>query len=534
MSLTPKLLSCAVMMALAGTAAAANTDSPAVGRALGLIKTHGAALRASANDAFIARDVIVDANGTEHVRFNRTYAGMPVIGGDFVVHSKGGKFASASLTQGAALHVDTHAKIKSDEAIVAAGAMFGSNFVGLPTATPVIYARNKGNGNAIPTLAYQVAFKGADKAGNDVDMTYFINAKNGKVLESYSNLETGKPGGGGTGGGTPAVGTGHSIYSGNVTLNTASSSGKFNLTDTTRGGGYTTDMANGTRGNGTLFTDADNSWGNGSNSDRASAAADAHYGIATTWDYYKNVHGRNGIANDGKGALSKVHYSRNYVNAYWSDACFCMTFGDGDGVTYGPLVNLDVAGHEMSHGVTSRTSQLVYSGESGGLNEANSDIMGTMVEYYAANAGDPGDYLIGEKIYLSNPGNTKALRYMFKPSRDGASPDCYVSNIGSKDVHYSSGVANHFFYLLAEGAVNPAGFSYTPSQLVCNGDTAVGGIGRAAAEKIWFRGMTVYMTSSTNYAGARVATLKAAADLYGNGSAEYNAVAASWSAVSVN
>jgi Zn-dependent metalloprotease len=518
------------MMALAGTAAAANTDSPAVGRALGLIKTHGAAIRASANDAFVARDVIVDKDGSEHVRFNRTYAGLPVFGGDIVVHSKGGQFKSASLTQGAALNVNTHASLNSADALVAAGTRFGSNFVGTPSASLVIYARDQGAAK----LAYQVGFKGADKNGNDVDMTYFVDAKNGKILLGYSNLETGKPGGGTGGGGTPAVGTGRSIYSGNVTLNTAGSGTSYNMTDTTRGGGYTTDMANGTRGNGTLFTDADNTWGNNTNSDRASAAADAHYGIATTWDFYKNTFGRNGIANDGKGALSKVHYSRNYVNAYWSDACFCMTFGDGDGVTYGPLVNLDVAGHEMSHGVTSRTSNLTYSGESGGLNEANSDIMGTMVEYYANNASDPGDYLIGEKIYLSNPGNLKALRYMFKPSRDGASPDCYISTIGSKDVHYSSGVANHFFYLLAEGAVNPAGFSYTPSQLVCNGNTAVGGIGRSKAQQIWFRGMTVYMTSSTNYHGARVATLQAAADLYGAGSAEQNAVAASWDAVSVN
>uniref|UniRef100_UPI0013D3529C M4 family metallopeptidase n=3 Tax=Pseudomonadota TaxID=1224 RepID=UPI0013D3529C len=79
-------------------------------------------------------------------------------------------------------------------------------------------------------------------------------------------------------------------------------------------------------------------------------------------------------------AYNRVHYSRNYNNAYWSDACFCMTYGDGDGTTLRPLVALDVAGHEMTHGVTSRTANLTYSGESGGLNEATSDIFGTMVE----------------------------------------------------------------------------------------------------------------------------------------------------------
>ena len=103
-----------------------------------------------------------------------------------------------------------------------------------------------------------------------------------------------------------------------------------------------------------------------------------------------------------------MHYGRNYVNAFWSDACFCMTFGDGDnGASYCPLVALDVAGHEMTHGVTSRTANLVYSGESGGLNEATSDIFGTMVEFHTNNANDTPDYLIGEKIYASNPGNPR-------------------------------------------------------------------------------------------------------------------------------
>jgi Zn-dependent metalloprotease len=213
-----------------------------------------------------------------------------------------------------------------------------------------------------------------------------------------------------------------------------------------------------------------------------------------------------------------------------------MTFGDGDnGVTVNPLIALDVAGHEMSHGVTSRSADLVYSGESGGLNEANSDIMGTMVEYYANNPNDPGDYMIGEKVYPNNPGYY-ALRYMFQPSLDGASPDCYSASLGSLDVHYSSGVANHFYYLLAEGAVVPAGFDafgVTQATLVCDGNTGIVGIGRDAASKIWYRALTVYMTSNTDYAGARDATEQAATDLYGAGSTQALAVSAAWNAVSV-
>jgi zinc metalloprotease ZmpA len=181
----------------------------------------------------------------------------------------------------------------------------------------------------------------------------------------------------------------------------------------------------------------------------------------------------------------------------------------------------------MTHGVTSRTAGLTYSGESGGLNEATSDIFGTMVEYYAGNAKDAGDYKIGEKLYVSNPGESKALRYMYKPSLDGASADCWSAGVGSLNVHYSSGVGNHFYYLLAEGS-NAAQPSPT-----CNGST-VTGVGRDAAATIYYRALTVYMTSSTSYAGARAASLNAARDLYGSGSSQYAATAAAWAGVNVN
>ena len=183
----------------------------------------------------------------------------------------------------------------------------------------------------------------------------------------------------------------------------------------------------------------------------------------------------------------------------------------------------------MSHGVTENTASLTYSGESGGLNEATSDIFGTMVEFYAANPNDPGDYYIGEEFDLANH---EGFRRMDNPSLDGSSLSCWNSGAGNVDVHYSSGIGNHFFYLLAEGSGAKTIGGKPHSSPTCNGST-VTGIGAAAAAKIWFRALDVYMTSSTNYAGARTATLNAARDLYGNGSGQYNAVAAAWSAVSV-
>ncbi len=540
MHLQNRLLSVAIVAALAVPASAFAMQpgqSQAAGRALGLIDGHAAALHRADADNFVARDIIVDKDGTEHARFDRTYRGLPVIGGDVVMHSRNGQFRGASQTLKTSSRPSVDGKLSQAQAIVEAGVAFGTGFDGVPTARKVVYARG-----ASPVLAYEVLMRGTRADQTPTEMHYFVDAGNGRILASFDGIETGKPtaqkgkpgGGGGATCTSSANGTGKTLFSGNVGISTVScSDGSFQMKDLTRGGGYTTDLNQRTSGSGTIFSDADNTWGNNTTSDRATAAADAHYGVAATWDYYKNVHGRNGIANDGKGALSRVHYGRNYVNAFWSDSCFCMTFGDGGG-SYYPLVNLDVAGHEMSHGVTSRSANLTYSGESGGLNEATSDIFGTMVEWYENNANDTPDYLIGEEIYVNNPAGTKALRYMFKPSLDGASPDCYSSGIGNLDVHYSSGVANHAFYLMAEGATTPAGFSVTPAQLVCNGNTAAGGIGRDAAQKVWYRALTVYMTSNTNYAGARTATLNAARDLYGSGSAQYNGVASAWSAVSVN
>jgi Zn-dependent metalloprotease len=151
--------------------------------------------------------------------------------------------------------------------------------------------------------------------------------------------------------------------------------------------------------------------------------------------------------------------------------------------------------------------------------------MGTMVEFSANNASDPGDYYIGEKIMKDGT----YLRRMDNPSADGASVNCWSTSVKNLNPHYSSGVGNHLFYLLAEGSAPKTFGDHTVSSPTCNG-SSVAGIGRDAAAKIQYRALTVYMTSRTNYAGARAASLKAAADLYGSGSAQYNGVAAAWRA----
>ena len=514
------VLATAIALALSGQALAA---SGAGERALALVGAHPEAVHATRADRFVARDVIVDADGSEHVRMDRTYGGLPVIGGDVVVHSRGGRMTSASLSLGAPMRLALRPTLSAEDALVAAGVEFGSNFTGRPTATLSVHART-----ATPELVWDVRMTGHEADGVERDMSYLVSARDGRIVDRWSNIDTvaASP--------TPCtgasvVGTGKTLYSGNVNLRTTSCSG-YELQDMVRGRTTTIDLMGATSG-GVSFRDTDNAWGNNTRSDRATVGADAHYGMARAFDYFKNVHGRNGVAGDGKGAQARVHYGTSYVNASWSDTCFCINFGDGN-ATYSPLASLDIAGHELAHGVTNRTARLARTGEAGGLNESTSDIFGSMVEFHAANASDPGDFTIGEKVVVA--GGLGALRYMFKPSRDAASADCWTPTLYQKNSHYSSGVGNHFFYLLVKGAVSPAGYGYTPAQLVCAGPTSLVAISRQKAEKIWYRALTVYLTSSSNYAAARAATLNAARDLYGLNSTEYKAVAAAWTAVAVN
>ncbi|ANS68089.1 neutral zinc metalloprotease [Streptomyces lincolnensis] len=473
-----------------------------------------------AQEKLVVRDVVKDADGTVHTRYERTYAGLPVLGGDLVVHTsrsgatEGVTRATRQTVKVASLTPAVTTAKAEKQAVTLAKAAGSEKTEASEAPRKVIWA---GNGSK-PVLAYETVVGGLQEDGTPNELHVVTDAATGEKLYEYQGIETG---------------TGKSLYSGTVTLGTALSGSAYQLNDTSRGSHRTYNLARGTSGTGTLFTDADDTWGTGAASSSSSdqtAAVDAAYGAQTTWDFYKNTFGRSGIKNDGKAAYSRVHYGNAYVNAFWDDGCFCMTYGDGTG-NVKPLTSLDVAGHEMTHGVTSNTAGLNYSGESGGLNEATSDIFGTAVEFYAANSSDPGDYLIGEKIDIRGDGTP--LRYMDKPSKDGNSADSWSSSLKNLDVHYSSGPANHFFYLLSEGsgAKTINGVSYNSP--TSNGST-VTGIGRAKAVQIWYKALTEYFTSTTTYVGARTGTLSATAALYGSGSTEYKAVAAAWSAVNVS
>ncbi|BCL23113.1 M4 family metallopeptidase [Streptomyces tuirus] len=468
-----------------------------------------------AKEKLVVRDVVKDADGTVHTRYERTYDGLPVLGGDLVVKAakSGATKAVVKATRAAIKPATTTAAVpatKAEKQALAAAQADDTKSADVDKAPRKVIWAASGK----PVLAYETVVGGLQKDGTPNELHVVADAATGAELYEYQGIETG---------------TGNTMYSGTVTLGSTQSGSTYNLTDGARGGHKTYNLNRGTSGTGTLFSGPDDVWGNGSPSNAETAGADAHYGAALTWDYYKNVHGRSGIKGDGVGAYSRVHYGNNYVNAFWSDSCFCMTYGDGSGNTH-PLTSIDVAGHEMTHGVTSNTAGLVYSGESGGLNEATSDIFGSTVEFYANNSSDVGDYLIGEEIDINGDGTP--LRYMDKPSKDGASKDSWYSGIGSIDVHYSSGPANHFFYLLSEGSGTKTINGVTYNSSTSDG-LPVTGIGRDKAEKIWFRALTTKFTSNTNYAGARTGTLAATGELYGTDSAEYKAVQDAWAGINV-
>jgi Zn-dependent metalloprotease len=481
---------------------AADADKAETAKTLGL----------GAQEKLVVRDVVQDRDGTTHTRYERTFAGLPVLGGDLIVdESKAGATTGVIKSNRAELkNVDLAASVApaaAEKQALGLAAADGSKKTAADRAPRKVVWMAQG----APVLAYETVVGGLQHDGTPNQLHVITDAKSGAKLFEWQGIETG---------------IGNTMYSGQVTLGTAPS---YSLTDTTRGNHKTYNLNGGTSGTGTLFTNTTDTWGNGLASNKETAGADAHYGAALTWDYYKNVHGRSGIRGDGVGAYSRVHYGNAYVNAFWDDSCFCMTYGDGTNNTK-PLTSIDVAAHEMTHGVTSNTAGLIYSGESGGLNEATSDIMAAAVEFYANNANDKGDYLVGEKIDIR--GNGTPLRYMDKPSKDGSSKDSWYSGIGNIDVHYSSGPANHFFYLLSEGsgAKTINGVSYDSPT---SDGLPVTGIGIDKARLIWFKALTTKFSSSTNYAGARTGAIAAATDLYGASSPEVAAVQDAFAAINV-
>jgi len=504
---------------------------------LGLDESHSFAIRTAHTDEF----------GQTHAHFQQQYMGVPVFGGAVITHTDASgvqRPLTNHLVRGIRINVTPN--LTPSEAVAVAHDQLSPNgayaqapsakLVVYPVTTRVVNTAVARHGNAVDfdletngtILAYHV-HTSLRNEGETKDTDFIIDAHTGAIVASWDDLHT-----------TAAVGTAKTQFSGTVSINTNLNGSSYELKDIVRSMNISTyNLNHGTSGTGTLYTDADNSWGDGTNytgsttsttgATGQTAAVDAHYGIEITYDFYKNVLGRNGIDGNGTATYSRVHYSTSYDNAFWDDTCFCMTYGDGS--SFKSLEAPDVAGHEMSHGVCASTANLTYSGESGGLNEANSDMFGNMVELYARNgfsfpatvANTDACWTVGEQL------SSTPLRYMYKPSLDGSSPNAWSSTVKNLDVHYSSGPANRMFFFLSQGASSSSTSNYY-SSYAPSGFT---GIGPEKAIRIWYKALTTYMTSSTNYASARTAALNACSDLYGTTGAEYAAVQNAFGAINV-
>jgi Zn-dependent metalloprotease len=362
-----------------------------------------------------------------------------------------------------------------------------------------------------------------------------VSAADGRVLKQWNALQT-------------VVGTGLSQYNGSVPINTTLSGSTYSMKDATRGVGGTfgamaiTNANHGTTA-GSIYTNSANTWGDGqqyisggstTNANGQTAAVNAMWGLMNTYDMLKNTLGWQSLDGNNTATYIAAHVNTGYDNAYYDDACRCMYIGDGS-TQFTSLGSIDVIGHEMGHGVTAATSNLTYSGESGGLNESASDIQGEMVEAYAR-AGGTGtvipstgnDWMMGTEISKTG----QPLRWLYKPSKDGTSPNAWSSTIGNLNVHYSSGPNNRMYYFLAKGSSSVTTSDFYSSYLN-KAPLAMTGIGSDKAFRIWFRALSTKFTAGTNYADARAKVLLAAQDLYGVGSKEAIAVQRAYAAINV-
>ena len=416
------------------------------------------------------RKMNVDEEGNRHFRYTQVFNGLPVIGSDLVVHVdvKGAIYSingsargdiSTSLGSSAISEAAASSKISAD-----------ARFAGMAqTATRTVYIATQ---EGTTHKAYETiveGMRGQDPARDKV----YVDVDTGSIVAVYPTIH---------------FTLNRKVYSAN---NGSSTPGTIKRTE---GQAATAD------------TDVNAAYDN------------------TGWAYksYNNFWGRDSYDNAGATMISTVHYSTNYCNAYWNSTQ--MVYGDGSSSQgCAPLArSIDVTAHELTHAVTEHESSLVYSGESGGINESLSDIFGTFTEAFVKGGGtgpltiDSNTWLLGEDVISGG------LRYMCDPAKDGASKDFWTSSVGSVDVHYSSGVGNLNFCLLVKGGMHPRGKS----------TTNVPGIGMDKAIRIYYKAQTDILTSNAKYANLRTAMEQATTAL-GYDQATKDAVGCSWAAVGV-
>ncbi len=473
--------------------AAPSAVAQAATAAAGLVASRPAALHASADDVFLAQKAISSTNGLQYIPYERSYKGLPVVGGDFVVATNStGQVLGTSVAQDQTIDVATTGAKVTKAAAEATARQQLSAVDSVSPAQQVVYALGT------PTLAWKSTVVGRDAEGPS-RLDVIVDAATGKVLKTQEHVMNGD--------GTSAWNRPNPVH-----LDTTQSGSTYSLKDPNHPTESCQDAANNT-----TFSGPDDAWGNGNATSRETGCVDALFALQTENKMLSQWLGRNSF--DGNGGGWPVRVGLNDQNAYY----------DGTQVQIGKNTNgqwigsIDVVAHEHGHGIDDHTP----GGISGaGTQEFVADVFGASTEWFAnePSGGDVPDFLVGETVNLVGSG---PIRNMYNPSALG-DKNCYDSSVPNGEVHAAAGPGNHWFYLLAEGT-NPT--NGQPTSTTCN-SSSITGIGVQNAVKIFYNAMLL-KTSSSSYLKYRTWTLTAAKNLFPGSCTEFNTVKAAWDAISV-
>jgi thermolysin len=469
--------------------------------------------------------------GRRHERLAQLHRGVPVFGGELVRQSDAAGTLTVFGTLYEGIEVDVAPRLSPADVEGRLAARGGRPFG--PRGGPELVVLPLEAGGY--RLAYRV--RAFFEEAFDLRQS-FLDATTGELLREYSDLRK------------QAAGIGTGVLGDQKKISVASGGSGFTTSDRLRPPAISTydfrfdvnrlilflnaDASPSNLTPSDLGTDADNVWTDG-------ALVDAHVYSGYVYDYFYKRFGRRGLDDNNVAIHSITHamrrddwrrWSLDTILTFFTNAIYfgqgVMYYGDGlpSNVTLsGQRVNymagaLDVVGHELSHGVTEYTSNLIYQNESGALDEAFCDIMGTGAEFFLQ--PEKADYLASEDVVT--PGGWRSLQ---NPMAYG-DPDHYsIRYTGTADnggVHTNSGIANHAFYLAIEGGRHRLGATVQ----------GVGAASREQIERVFYRGFTAFLSPSATFSQARSATIQAARELYGQASPAETAIAQAWNAVGVN
>jgi len=480
------------------------------------------------------RKAYVDRLGFKSIKLHQYYKGVKVEFAVFNVVSKNGNLKStngeyvkinnlnpvAKLTEQQALQyalnyisAETYLWDNSEMEQMLKKEKKDLNATYYPKGELVILKKNKYTKNSVPTLSYRFGIYATNPFSSK---NYYVDANTGAIIFEYSLTNHGR-------------GIATTRYSGDRVIETELKGGKYRLRDQTRGKGiHTFNMHGGSSYvNATDLYDNNNRWTDTeyNNRNKDNALLDVHWGSMRTYDYFLQIHNRNGI--DSLGFLLKNYVNADIPeiisqlsdsdNAFWDPILKVVTYGKG--TFLGPYVTLDIVAHEIAHGFQTYSSKLILLGESNAINEGLSDIWAAMVENFSNTNKDI--YLLGSEL-------GKVVRSMSNPN-DSGNPDTYKGekwSYSGNSEHRNSTIISHMFYLLAEGSANTDGVND-------NGDTYnFVGIGKNKAEQIMYRAQH-YFLPETDFTKARNLTIMAAENIYGINSIEAITVNSAWYAVGI-